>query len=125
MSTEIRSTRRIDNSAKYSSLLSKSVRETRQLEAQAVEAELDVNSTVFPLKELVLTSFTLSWRTHQISGKKSYIGPWLKITEFVSNITTKLAERFPPEPFLNALQIFNPLAWMEHRLSQHLSRISL
>jgi hypothetical protein len=53
----------------------------------------------------------LSWEDHDIKGKGSYYGPWKRIVKFANDIHQALKTRFPPEQFLQALDIIDPETW--------------
>ena len=63
----------------------------------------------------LMDKFTLNWRGHIIEGKSSYLTPWKLVTDFATDLSTRLSARFPKTSFLDALEIINPTSWKEHR----------
>ena len=53
----------------------------------------------------------MGWKGHDIKGKGSYYGPWKRIVKFANDIHKTLETRFPPEEFLEALDIIDPRTW--------------
>jgi hypothetical protein len=63
--------------------------------------------------------FTLNWKKHILKGKGSYLSPWQQITTFALNVSEKLAERFPNDQFLQALEVFDPLTGWKNARDPH------
>ena len=53
----------------------------------------------------------MNWEDHDIKGKGSYYGPWKWIVKFANDVREALETRFPPEEFLQALDIIDPQTW--------------
>ena len=53
----------------------------------------------------------MSWKDDDIQGKGSYYGPWKRIVKFANDVRKVLETRFPPEEFLQALDIIDPQTW--------------
>jgi hypothetical protein len=50
--------------------------------------------------------------------------PWRRITQFANQVAGTIAERFPPEEFLNALDFVVPGEWAKaHDTSFHVSNV--
>ena len=53
----------------------------------------------------------MNWKDHDIKGKGSYYGSWKRILKFVNDVREALETRFPPEEFLQALDIIDSQTW--------------
>jgi hypothetical protein len=57
----------------------------------------------------------MQWRGHTVRGTSSYLEPWKRITKFANDIVKQLRQRFPPEEFLEALDVVDPRQWKAAR----------